>query len=177
MLRFKPMDSLRMFAAIDGSVHNHFHPERRLTSRSIYKQARIVALAEWQGALRWLRTANARNLRRVRIRLKAPNGVFQDARCGFVVLYISTGISRLAPIYFLESLQASRIAVHARAATANPSSPCLARSSSRSAGFGGGTALMMGPLPSVNRRTPILTRRCRRGRSYRQRRPVLDNCK
>ena len=37
MLRFCRMPSLRKFAAVHGSVHNHFAAERRLTNRSTYK--------------------------------------------------------------------------------------------------------------------------------------------
>ena len=48
MLRFRRMHSLQKFAAVHGSVHNHFNSERSLTSRHIYKAARTAALAEWR---------------------------------------------------------------------------------------------------------------------------------
>jgi putative transposase len=48
MLRFRRMHSLQKFAAVHGSVHNHFNAERSLSSRPDYKQARTAALAEWR---------------------------------------------------------------------------------------------------------------------------------
>jgi putative transposase len=48
MLRFRRMHSLQKFAAVHGSVHNHFNAERSLTSRDHYKAARAAALAEWR---------------------------------------------------------------------------------------------------------------------------------
>jgi putative transposase len=48
MLRFRRMHSLQKFAAVHGSVHNHFNAERSLSSRDTYKQARTAALAEWR---------------------------------------------------------------------------------------------------------------------------------
>ncbi len=48
MLRFRRMHSLQKFAAVHGSVHNHFNADRSLTSRPDYKQARTAALAEWR---------------------------------------------------------------------------------------------------------------------------------
>jgi putative transposase len=48
MLRFRQMRSLQKFAAIHGSVHNHFNQERHLTSRQIFKTRRDAALAEWR---------------------------------------------------------------------------------------------------------------------------------
>jgi putative transposase len=47
MLRFRQMRSLHKFAAIHGSVHNHFKQERHLTPREIFKTRRDVSLAEW----------------------------------------------------------------------------------------------------------------------------------
>jgi putative transposase len=38
MLRFRRMRSLQRFAAIHGSVHNHFNQERHLTSREIFQE-------------------------------------------------------------------------------------------------------------------------------------------
>jgi putative transposase len=48
MLRFRRMRSLQMFAAVHASVFNHFNQERSLTSRTIFKRNRAVALAEWR---------------------------------------------------------------------------------------------------------------------------------
>ena len=42
------MISLQKFAAVHGSVLNHFNADRSLTSRNTYKQARTAALAEWR---------------------------------------------------------------------------------------------------------------------------------
>ncbi len=47
MLRFRRMHSLHKFAAIHGSVVNHFSADRSLTDRDTYKQTRTAALAEW----------------------------------------------------------------------------------------------------------------------------------
>ena len=49
MLRFRRMRSLQKFASVHASVTNHFNAERSLSSRSIYKQHRAAALAEWRG--------------------------------------------------------------------------------------------------------------------------------
>jgi putative transposase len=49
MLRFRRMRSLQKFAFVHASVHNHFNQERSLTSRTIFKQTRAAALAEWRG--------------------------------------------------------------------------------------------------------------------------------
>ena len=46
MLRFRRMRSLQKFAALHGSIHNHFNQERTLTSRAIFKDRRAAALAE-----------------------------------------------------------------------------------------------------------------------------------
>ena len=48
MLRFRRMRTLQKFAAVHASVLNHFHSERRLTSRSTFKLNRAAALAEWR---------------------------------------------------------------------------------------------------------------------------------
>jgi putative transposase len=48
MLRFRRMHSLQKFASVHSSVYNHFNADRSLSSRQIYKQARIAALAEWR---------------------------------------------------------------------------------------------------------------------------------
>jgi len=46
MQRFRLMRSLQKFAAVHGSVHNHFNKERHLYSRQNYKENRTAALAE-----------------------------------------------------------------------------------------------------------------------------------
>jgi len=51
MLRFRRMRSLQKFAAVHGSVYNHFNQERHLYSRSNFKQNRTAALAEWRQLL------------------------------------------------------------------------------------------------------------------------------
>ena len=48
MLRFRRMRSLQMFVAVHASVFNHLNQERSLTSRTIFKRNRAVALAEWR---------------------------------------------------------------------------------------------------------------------------------
>ena len=48
MLRFRRMRSLQKFAALHGSIHNHFNQERTLTSRAIFKECRTAALSEWR---------------------------------------------------------------------------------------------------------------------------------
>lgn len=49
MLRFRRMRSLQMFATVHASVCNHFDTDCSLSSRSIFKQNRAAALAEWRG--------------------------------------------------------------------------------------------------------------------------------
>lgn len=46
MLRFRRMRSLQKFAALHGSIHNHFNQERTLISRQIFKDRRTAALVE-----------------------------------------------------------------------------------------------------------------------------------
>ncbi len=48
MLRFRRMRSLQKFAALHGSVHNHFNQDRHLSSRDNFKDRRAAALAEWR---------------------------------------------------------------------------------------------------------------------------------
>ena len=48
MLRFRRMKTLQAFAAVHGTVHNHFNQERHLVSRIIYKERRDAALASWR---------------------------------------------------------------------------------------------------------------------------------
>jgi putative transposase len=46
MLRFRRMRSLQKFAAVHGSIHNHFNQERTLISRQSFKDRRAAALTE-----------------------------------------------------------------------------------------------------------------------------------
>ena len=48
MLRFRRMRSLQKFAAVHGSIHNHFDAERHLTSCQSFKGRRAAALSEWR---------------------------------------------------------------------------------------------------------------------------------
>jgi len=48
MERFRQMKTLQKFAAVHGTVHNHFNQERHLISRDLYKERRSAALAEWR---------------------------------------------------------------------------------------------------------------------------------
>ncbi len=48
MLRFRRMKTLQTFASVHGMVHNHFSQERHLVSRTIYKDRRSAAPAEWR---------------------------------------------------------------------------------------------------------------------------------
>ena len=51
MLRFRQMRSLQKFAAVHGSIYNHFNQERALYSRENFKANRAAALIEWRGLL------------------------------------------------------------------------------------------------------------------------------
>ena len=42
------MKTLQKFAAVHGTVHNHFNQERHLIDRDLYRQRRSAALAEWR---------------------------------------------------------------------------------------------------------------------------------
>ncbi len=48
MLRFRRMRSLQKFAALHGSIHNHFNQERTLISRQSFKDRRTAALTAWR---------------------------------------------------------------------------------------------------------------------------------
>jgi len=48
MAKFRSAKSLRKFASIHASVHNHFNRERHLYSRENFKLNRSAALAEWR---------------------------------------------------------------------------------------------------------------------------------
>ena len=49
MLRFRRIRTLHKFASFHASVFNHCNQERSLSSRQIFKQNRIAALADWRG--------------------------------------------------------------------------------------------------------------------------------
>ena len=48
MERFRRMKTLQTFAAVHGTVHNHFNQERHLISRDLHRERRSTALAEWR---------------------------------------------------------------------------------------------------------------------------------
>jgi putative transposase len=51
MERFRRMKTLQKFAAVHGTVHNHFSQERHLISRDVYRKRRSAALAEWRAVM------------------------------------------------------------------------------------------------------------------------------
>jgi putative transposase len=51
MLRFRRMHSLQKFASIPASFHNHFDPQRSLSTRSTFKLNLDAALTEWRSLL------------------------------------------------------------------------------------------------------------------------------
>jgi putative transposase len=48
MANFRGIKTLRKFAAIHASIHNHFNHDRHLNRRDVFKQKRSAALAEWR---------------------------------------------------------------------------------------------------------------------------------
>ena len=48
MAKFRDIRTLQKFAAVHASTQNHFHQDRHLYRRAIFKQKRSVALAEWR---------------------------------------------------------------------------------------------------------------------------------
>jgi putative transposase len=48
MAKFRSTKSLQKFAALHGSIYNHFNQERHLFNRQNFKSNRSAALAEWQ---------------------------------------------------------------------------------------------------------------------------------
>jgi putative transposase len=48
MAKFRDVKTLHKFAAVHASIQNHFHQDRHLNRRNIFKQKRSVALAEWR---------------------------------------------------------------------------------------------------------------------------------
>jgi len=53
MLRFRVWRRCSSSAQVHGQVHNHFNQERDLVTRSVYKQRRSAALAEWRALAAW----------------------------------------------------------------------------------------------------------------------------
>jgi putative transposase len=51
MLPFRRERTLRNFASVHASVHNHVPSERHLQNRVHFKKSRAAALAEWRGLL------------------------------------------------------------------------------------------------------------------------------
>jgi putative transposase len=45
------MKTLQKFSSVHASVHNHFNQERHLISRSLYRERRSAALAEWRAVM------------------------------------------------------------------------------------------------------------------------------
>jgi putative transposase len=48
MAKFRDIKTLRKFAAVHASIHNHFNLDRHLNRRDIFKHNRSAALAEWR---------------------------------------------------------------------------------------------------------------------------------
>ncbi len=48
MAKFRDIKTLQKFASAHASIHNHFNQERHLNRRSVFKQNRSAALAEWR---------------------------------------------------------------------------------------------------------------------------------
>lgn len=48
MLRFRQMQTLQKFAAVQASISNHFNSERHFVDRQTFKARRSVASAEWR---------------------------------------------------------------------------------------------------------------------------------
>ena len=48
MAKFRAIGTLQKFAAVHASIHNHFHQDRHLNRRDIFKQNRSAALTEWR---------------------------------------------------------------------------------------------------------------------------------
>lgn len=48
ILRFRRIRSLQKFAALHGSIHNHFNQERTFISRQNFKDRHTAALTKWR---------------------------------------------------------------------------------------------------------------------------------
>ena len=79
MLRFRHMRSLQKFVSIHSSVFNHFNKERHLNSRDIFKVQREAALFDWQQLCAVKNQRIIAILRRVRIRLTAPEKLYSHS--------------------------------------------------------------------------------------------------
>jgi putative transposase len=53
MAKFRDIETLQKFASAHASIHNHFNLDRHLNSRSVYRQNRSAALAEWRQLAAW----------------------------------------------------------------------------------------------------------------------------
>ena len=51
MERFRRMKTLQKLAAVHGTAHNLFNPERHLISQDLSRQRRSAALAEWRAVM------------------------------------------------------------------------------------------------------------------------------
>lgn len=51
MVKFRDLKTIRNFASVRASIHNHFNHGRHLISRDIHKQNGSAALAEWRRPL------------------------------------------------------------------------------------------------------------------------------
>ena len=52
MQRFRSLKTLQKFSSVHAQVHNQFNQERHLVTRQVYKQRRLIALAEWRALAR-----------------------------------------------------------------------------------------------------------------------------
>ena len=48
MAKFRDLKTLQKFAAVHASIQNHFHQDRHLSRRSLFKHNRSAAQAEWR---------------------------------------------------------------------------------------------------------------------------------
>jgi putative transposase len=48
MAKFRDIKALQKLASVHASIHNHFHQDRHLNRRNLFKDKRSVALAEWR---------------------------------------------------------------------------------------------------------------------------------
>ncbi len=48
MAKFRDVKTLQKFAYVHASLHNHLNQDRHVNRRDIFKQNRVVALAEWR---------------------------------------------------------------------------------------------------------------------------------
>ncbi len=48
MAKFRGVKTLKKFATVHASIHNHFNQDRPLNRRDIFRQNRSAALAEWR---------------------------------------------------------------------------------------------------------------------------------